>query len=307
MLNVFQGFFVLGLIVAAGYLVKRIKFDDIDLSGILARTCFFLLTPMLLVTTMAKADLSKLFHTSSLVSIMTPLIIYAAYRIIGHFRGSDPGETVIKGLSACYVNAGNVGIPIVVLALGDATAVAPILMLQLLFLAPLSFFTLDNQHQEQGATPARRAFNALTNPLVLSVFAGLILAVTGYQPTPWIWQPITLLSQCAVPVLMLSFGASLVGAKLPTKGHAMGGVAIAAAVKLIVMPALSWLLASVVFGLRGPELLAPIMTSALPTAQNVFMYSVRYETGLEHARDTVLLTTILCIPVVLGAVALFGR
>lgn len=306
MLNVLQGFFVLSVIVAAGYILQRYKFHGYDLSGLLSRLCFFLLTPLLMLTTMQKADFSELFHLSSLVAIITPFLIYMTYRVVGYIRGAEPGQTIIKGLSACYVNAGNVGIPIVVLALGDATAVAPVIMFQLLFLAPLSFFTLDSLGDGTRPSFVHRAFNALTNPLVLGVFIGLILGWFKITPTPWIWQPVTLLSNCAIPTLMMAFGASMVGAQLPKKGDGLGSVITASTIKLVGMPFLAWFIGSVVFGLSGRALLAPIMTSALPTAQNVFMYSVRYEVATAHARDTVLVTTLLCIPVVVAIVGIFG-
>ena len=38
------------------------------------------------------------------------------------------------------------------------------------------------------------------------------------------------------------------------------------------------------------------MCAALPTAQNVFVYAVRYRTSVPLARDVVSTTTLACIP-----------
>ena len=57
-------------------------------------------------------------------------------------------------------------------------------------------------------------------------------------------------------------------------------------------------------GLRGTQLLVPVVTAALPTAQNVFMYASRYGAAKDLARDAVLLTTAGFVPVVLLAAAL---
>lgn len=73
--------------------------------------------------------------------------------------------------------------------------------------------------------------------------------------------------------------------------------------KLLVCPLLAVLVGSLL-GLRGAELLVPVTTASLPTAQNVFMYASRYERGVSLARDAVVLTTAGFVPVVLLATAL---
>jgi malonate transporter len=46
------------------------------------------------------------------------------------------------------------------------------------------------------------------------------------------------------------------------------------------------------------------VTSALPTAQNVFVYAATYGRGTTLARDAVLVTTVLSVPALLVIVAL---
>lgn len=73
--------------------------------------------------------------------------------------------------------------------------------------------------------------------------------------------------------------------------------------KLAVMPGLA-VVVGLAAGLSGGQLLAPVVTAALPTAQNVFMYASRYGAAKDLARDAVLLTTAGFVPVVLLAAAL---
>ena len=61
-----------------------------------------------------------------------------------------------------------------------------------------------------------------------------------------------------------------------------------------------------VFGLDDTALYAVTVLAALPTAQNVFNYAQRYETGEILARDTVFITTLGCLPVLLGLALLLG-
>lgn len=48
------------------------------------------------------------------------------------------------------------------------------------------------------------------------------------------------------------------------------------------------------------------MLAALPTTQNVFNYSQRYDIGESISRDTVFLTTFGCMPVLVLVIALLG-
>ena len=73
--------------------------------------------------------------------------------------------------------------------------------------------------------------------------------------------------------------------------------------KLAAMPGLA-VVVGLAAGLSGGQLLAPVVTAALPTAQNVFMYASRYGAAKDLARDAVLLTTAGFVPVVLLAAAL---
>ena len=81
------------------------------------------------------------------------------------------------------------------------------------------------------------------------------------------------------------------------------GLWLAVGWKLAVMPGLA-VVVGLVAGLSGGQLLAPVVTAALPTAQNVFMYASRYGAAKDLARDAVLLTTAGFVPVVLLAAAL---
>ena len=72
------------------------------------------------------------------------------------------------------------------------------------------------------------------------------------------------------------------------------------------MPAIAWAFGTFVFGMPRDQVLIVVVLAALPTAQNVFNYSQRYGVGETIARDTVFLTTLGCVPVLLLATLLLG-
>lgn len=86
-------------------------------------------------------------------------------------------------------------------------------------------------------------------------------------------------------------------------GHEVMG---AAALKLLVQPAVAWFVAHWVLGVDGTALFAVVVCSALPTAQNIFVHATRYGRGQTMARDTILVTTMGSVPVILVIALLLG-
>ena len=61
-----------------------------------------------------------------------------------------------------------------------------------------------------------------------------------------------------------------------------------------------------ILGWTGVDLMAIVVTSALPTAQNVYIYSMRYRQSETLVRDSVFITTVLSVPALLVCSALLG-
>jgi predicted permease len=73
--------------------------------------------------------------------------------------------------------------------------------------------------------------------------------------------------------------------------------------KNLVQPVLALAL-GLALGLEGHALLAVVVCAALPTAQNVFGYAVRFGQGVVLGRDAGLVTTLVSAPVLFAVVAL---
>lgn len=76
--------------------------------------------------------------------------------------------------------------------------------------------------------------------------------------------------------------------------------------KLLVHPLIAWVLAQFVLGLDGRQVFVAVVLASLPTAQNVFVSAVRYDTGLRVSKDTILVTTIVAIPAMIAVALLLA-
>lgn len=304
--GVVEGFAVIGIVIVVGYVLGRSDVLGPAAVDVLSRVAFFVASPALLFVTLAHADVGAVFSDALVVTAATSSVVCLLYLPVGLLRHRPPGETAVGAMASGYVNAGNLGIPIATYALGNAAEVAPVMLFQLTVLAPVFSTVLDltSARADGARAPLLRTLTApLRNPIALASAAGLTVSATGLRPPAAVLAPVELIGNLAVPAMLLAFGLSLRGASRP--GAADSGPSLLAVLLLknLVQPVLALTL-GLVLGLEGHALLAVVVCAALPTAQNVFGYAVRFGQGVTLGRDAALATTLLSVPVLFTVVAL---
>ncbi|MDV7083265.1 AEC family transporter [Rhodococcus sp. IEGM 248] len=298
MSGVVAGFTVIFVIIAIGYLLGRRGTLGAEGETVLGRLVFFVATPALLFDSLASSDLSVIFSPTLAVAAVTALTVGALYMVVARvwLRRSLP-ELTIGALSASYVNSANLGIPIAVFVLGDASFVAPLLLFQIIAYSPIALTILDVTTLRRGASRLDTITAPFKNPIVVAGAAGLLIALLGWTPPEALMQPFRLMGGASVPGALLAFGISLYGVRVLEKGTSpRRDVALASVLKIVVQPVLAYLMARYLLGLDGHELFAIVVVATLPTAQNVFVYASRYGVGTVLARDTAFVTTLAAIP-----------
>ncbi|MDI5942560.1 AEC family transporter [Micromonospora sp. DH15] len=303
--GVLTGFAVIGAVIGVGYLVGRLGVLGPGASTVLSRVAFFVATPALLFDTVAHADLREVFSAALVVTVAGTTVVATVFVLVARLLWRRPAaEATIGALTSSYVNAANIGIPVAVYVLGDASFIAPVIMFQLVVMAPVAFVVLDTAVGGRRSV-ARSVVAPLANPVTVGCALGLAVNLTGWLPPEPVLRPVELVAAMAVPAALLSYGLSLHGAPRPGSGDTGRDVWLAVALKTLAQPVVAYLVARYALGLPQPTVLACTVTAALPTAQNVFVYAVRYDRGVVLARDAVLLSTVAAVPVLIG-VAFLG-
>ncbi|SNR23821.1 AEC family transporter [Blastococcus mobilis] len=309
MSGVLSGFAALAAVIAAGWVVGRTGILGKDAPGILSRLSFYVATPALLFLTLARADTGVVASAALIGTAGAAVVSALLFAGLAWSRWRLPAaELATGGLAASYVNAGNLGVPVSVYVLGDASYVAPVLLFQVLVMAPVGLAVLADSRAEAGPTTHWRQLlvQPLRTPVVIGCALGLLLAASGLQLPALVLEPVELIAALAVPAALLAYGMTLHGAPRPAAGPLAGQVWLAVALKNVAMPAIAYALGRWVADLDGIALLAVTVTSALPTAQNVFVYASAYDRGTLLARDVILLSTVLSVPVLVGMAVLLG-
>ncbi|MGB4917686.1 MAG: AEC family transporter [Propionicimonas sp.] len=306
--GVLTGFAIVIALIAVGYVLGRAGTLGPNAEFVLTRFSFNAALPALLFTLVAPAHISDIVTPQFAAMATAALAGIGVYLVIGSWRRWGLVPTTIGALASGYANAGNLGIPVAVYVLGSAAPIVPVMLFQLLFLAPVTLGVLD------ALTGARAGLGAkllapLRNPVVIAALGALVCSVGGIVIPEAVMQPLQLLGQATVPVMLTAFGISLNEHARPLSEGRASPVLLAVGLKLIGGPVITWAVGSWLLHLAAEPLLQAVVCSALPTAQNIYIYSLRYPDPRAHrlGRDIVFVSTLASLPVILLVVLMVGQ
>lgn len=303
-----QGFAVIGIVILTGYIAARLRIGGSQAQEVLHRMAFFIATPCLMLTTLARQDLSVIFHPSIIVAFLSALIVMVIFIVLNRiFFHMKVPEATVGCLNSMYLNSNNIGLPVARYILGNPGLVAPILVMQQALFAPIALTVLDIS--TSGKASVRKILmQPVKQPILVGTLLGIAVswidARTGVFILPdWLFDPINMIGESAVPMILMAFGMSLHGSRPMSDRRSREAVATVVFLKNVVMPLVAFLLAYFMMGFRGATLYGCVVLAALPCAQNVYNYAARYNTATHFARDGILFSTLFS-PLVIAVIAL---
>lgn len=307
LLSAMEGFCVIGIVIATGYVAARMRIGGPSAQMVLNRFSFFVSSPCLMFAILSKEKIFEIFHSSIVVAFFSALLVGVVFLILNRlFFHMKAADATIGALNSLYLNSNNIGLPIATYILGNPALVAPILVMQQAVFTPIGLTVLDVT--TKGKVSAKEILKQpLHQPLLIGSLLGIavsaISAKVGYFVIPsFIYDPIDMIGDSAVPMILMAFGMSLHGTKPLQDKSNIPAVFTVAVLKNIVMPTIAFLLSYFVMGFRGATLYACVVLAALPTGQNVYNYAARYNVGLSFARDGILFST-LSSPIFIAIIA----
>jgi malonate transporter and related proteins len=209
-------------------------------------------------------------------------ITFAVAFAISRARGRRVANASIEGLDAGYSNVGFMGIPMCLLVFGPESAPASIIATLftacVLFLFAVVVVEIDLQKGSSfWSTGAKVAWSLLTSPLLIAPVTGLCIGLSGLKvPTP-LESFTTLLGGAASPAALVCIGLFLAQESVVSRDAVSIGILVA--LKLILQPAITALLAFHVFTMPPLWSHSAVILSALPIGSGPFTIAKLY--GLE--------------------------
>lgn len=255
--------------------------------------------PAMLFTALARVRIGDVLHGPFVVvfggsMLLTWLIGMAVVR--WWFR-ARLAHMSLFGLAASFGNVGYMGIPLCVTAFGPQGALPGTLATVLGAAGMLTFglvlVEIDVQ-RGQGALAARgRVLRAvLRSPIVQAVTLGCLVSILRFEIPEPVLRFLELLGSAAAPCALFAIGLFLSDKGL---GTARIEVALATTGKILVQPLIAVALLPWFIDTDSMWGKAAVLCAALPTAANAFVVAKEYDTFVEGASGTILLSTVISV------------
>ena len=102
-------------------------------------------------------------------------------------------ETAVGAMASSYANANNIGIPVSLYAVGTAQHVAPVLLVQILVLAPF-YLTVLGLAARSKISWRKLLLQPFANPMIIASGLGAAVALTGWTVPDLLQKPIDMLA-----------------------------------------------------------------------------------------------------------------
>ncbi|MFE4329401.1 AEC family transporter [Streptomyces sp. NPDC056831] len=296
-------------LTAIGYAVGRSGLLGEQAEAVLGRFVFHVAMPAALFTMVSGARPAA-FANSSMVAFAagTALVCGLGFVAAGRLFGRGTADRAIGSMASGYVNSANLGIPVAVQVLGDASFVAQIILFQVLLVSPVILTLLDTgtgTGSGKGVVVRRMLTMPVRNPIIMASLLGVVVSALGLRLPHALAHSFDLLGAAAVPTALITLGLSLNGRPVadgPTErtGPAQSTVrakraevVVTVALKTLVQPLIAFVVGGPLLHLPDHQLMAVVLCSALPTAQNAFIYAQQYGLDTRVARDSVVASTVV--------------
>jgi predicted permease len=301
---------VIGLVIPffglifAGFVVARLTHQPLEALGWMNIFILYVALPALFFQLLAKTPVEQLTAWGFIFgSVFSTYLVFALMFVASVlWSGGEIAESTVKGLAAAYGNIGYMGPGIALLAFGNEAAVPVALIfcfenIMHFAIAPMLMALAGGEH----STPGRLAVGVLRkivlHPFIIATAAGVAAAALQLHPPMPVERFLDYLSRAAAPCALFAMGVTL--ALRPLR-RMPAEIAPITALKLIVHPALCYVVLSWVGDYSRVWMFSAVLLASLPTATNVFVIAQQYGVWVQRASASVLVTTCASVLTVTG-------
>ncbi|WP_417544741.1 AEC family transporter [Marinobacter sp.] len=280
------------LIAGCGALYGRFRTPDIRGLNVLNMELF---VPMLIFAVLADQqaplqDYAGLALAATVVVLGSGIVLYPLTRLLN----LNP-KTFLPPMM--FNNSGNMGLPLLVLAFGEAALPAAIVLfiVEMLLHFSVGLYMLD---------PHTSILQRLRLPIVFASIAGLTVNLGGVMLPGWLLQTLNMLGEVCIPLMLFTLGVRMLDIDFSDwKLGMLGAIACPLSGLLLAWPMIYLL------DLPGLQVAALWVFAALPPAVLNYMVAEQYQQEPHKVASLVLLSnlgSLIVMPIVLGLVFAAG-
>ncbi|AUH33388.1 AEC family transporter [Paracoccus tegillarcae] len=291
------------LLIGTGWLAVRLRILPTEAAGWLTKFVFYFALSAMLFRFSSQLDLAQLFDPRFVAAYLSgSILIWTLGMVVAYRRGLALDEMAIEAQCCMIGNTGFLGVPMLLVLLGEPAVGPVLLVLSMDTIIFSSLITLVIGIGRQGRFrlsvigPALRGVAA--NPMVVSMLAGLAWGWFNLPMPEALDEYLSILGAAATPGALFAIGASLTGIQLRRTGPALW----LSFAKLFLHPLAVGIAALFIFRVEPFSAGVMIAAAALPVAGNVYILAQYFNVGVQRVSSAILISTavsIVTIPVVI--------
>ena len=290
------------LVMVIGYILKQIGMLNDNFVTVANKFNFKVTLPFMLFKDIAGVDIKQVFDIKyvlfcAIVSTICFWTVWGVAKILvrdktirGAFvQSSFRGSAAVMGLAFIQNIYG-------ASAMGPLMIVSAVPLYNISSVIVLTFEANDHTGIDRKEKIRQAGINICKNPIILSILAGLIVALLGIHFPTLVDKTISNVAQMATPLTLITIGAGFEGRKALAK---IAPTMVASTIKLVLQP-LVFLPVAAWMGFSGEKMIAILIMLASPTTPSCYIMAKSMN------NDEVLTASVIVTTTLMAAFTLTG-
>ena len=283
-------------LIGLGYGAGRTRFFTPEATAYLTKFVFYFALSAMLFRFSANLSLAEIMNWPLVVAYLWgSFVVYLLATLVALLRKRGIEEAAVEAQCAVVGNVGFLGIPMLVLLLGEA-AIGPVMLVlavDLMVFGSLIVILITGSRDGRMSLGMLRAvgLGLVSNPMIVSITLGLIWSTLRIPIPAPMNEFLALLGAAATPGALFAIGASL-ASKSAERVSVAGWLSLC---KLVLHPAAVAVAGLLVFSVDPYAAGVMIAAAALPVAGNVYILAQHYGVAPQRVSASILISTAISV------------
>ena len=287
--------FPIFLVMVIGWFLHQIGMLDEHFVTVANRFNFKVTLPFMLFRDISSVNIREVFDLKFVLfcAIASTVCFWAIWGAAKLFVKDDS----IRGAfvqSSCRSSAAVMGLAFISniygkSAMGPLMIIGAVPLYNIYSVIVLTFEAQNEDGTRESGKIKEACVNIIKNPIIISIFLGMAVALAGIQFPTIIDKTINSVAQLATPLALIVIGAGFEGKKALAK---IKPTAWAAAIKLVIQP-LIFLPVAAYMGFHGEKMIAILIMLSSPTTPSCFIMAKNMKNDGVLTASVIVTTTLL--------------
>jgi hypothetical protein len=278
------------IIVATGFLIRRLaSVENRSLSDLI----LYVLTPCLVFTSIVQSPLGeRTWADIALITVATAFVMMSVSWSIGKVLHLGQKQLSAFILATSLVNTGNYGLPVNLLAFGQAGLELAVVYF---VISSILSYTLGAFVASNGTQSLKESLRSVVRlPHMYAVLAAFAVKLLGVGVPDLIFGPVNLMGQAAIPVMLVVLGMELAQTAPRSNSTNWVLVALSSAIKLL-FPIVPVVLLSNLIGLGVLARKVTLVQACMPTAVLAVIFTVKFKGDSQFVTNVIIVATLVSV------------